>query len=105
MSEDRDDDAEQNTPLGAVRRFAADLANTIGLARRLVRRGVTVDLTGLEQQVGLLCAKTLDLAPEEGRRMRPDLIALNADVDQLASVLARPTSAPPATTPPATDPA
>jgi hypothetical protein len=88
MSEDRDDDAEQDTPLGAVRRFAADLADMVSLARRLVGRGVTVDLTGLEQQVGLLCAKSLDLPPEEGRRMRPDLIALNADVDQLARVLA-----------------
>ena len=47
MSEDRDDDAEQDTPLGAVRRFAADLADMVSLARRLVGRGVTVDLTGL----------------------------------------------------------
>jgi hypothetical protein len=88
MSEDRDDNAEQDTQLGAVRRFAADLADTVGLARRLVARGVAVDLTGLEQQVGLLCAKTLDLPPEQGRRMRPDLIALDADVGQLARALA-----------------
>ena len=33
--------------------------------------------TGLDHQVGLLCAKSLDLPPDEGRRVRPRLIALS----------------------------
>jgi hypothetical protein len=48
-----------------------------------------IDLNGLEDQVGLLCAKALDLQPDDGRAMRNDLVAVLARVDALGVALAR----------------
>ncbi len=46
--------------------------------------------------VGLLCARALDLAPEQGREMRVELITLRSDIDALAHTLGcrRPTPDP-----------
>ena len=46
-----------------------------------------MDLTGLEDQVGLLCAKALDLPPAEGRTMRGELVAVLARMDALTVAL------------------
>ncbi len=56
--------------------MSEELARTICIARALVEHGRTVDLAGLDRGVGLLCAKTLDLAPEAGRTARPHLVSL-----------------------------
>ena len=50
--------------------------------------GRAIDLTGLDHEVGLLCAKSLDLPPDEGRRIRPQLIALSGVMEALSRVLA-----------------
>ena len=50
----------------------------------LVDSNREVDLTGLDREIGLLCAKTLDLPPDEGRRIRPRLIALSGSVEALS---------------------
>ena len=47
-----------------------------------------IDLTGLERQVGLLCAQSLDLPPDEGRRVRPRLLALSGSMEVLSRALA-----------------
>lgn len=83
MSEDTSQD-----PIEAVRTLADELTRMMGLACALAQSGRAVDLTGLEDQVGLLCAKSLDLPPEEGRRVRPRLIALSGSIEALSRVLA-----------------
>ncbi len=62
----------------------------IAVARALAESGRRLDLTGLDSQVGLLCARMLDLEPDEGRIARVELLRLRADLDALAAVLARP---------------
>ncbi len=76
------------SPIDAVRVLAEDLSQVVGVACALVEAGRVVDLSGLDSQVGLLCAKTLDLPPEEGRRARPWLIALSGGVEALSRALA-----------------
>ena len=67
--------------------LAEQLAHTIKVSRALLETGRTVDLTGLLQSAGILCAKALDLAPRQGRLMRPALIALMAEVDAASAAL------------------
>lgn len=81
---------QPDTPLAWVRDYADSLSRTLGLARALVEAGRRIDLAGLDSQVGLLCARALDLDPEEGRRVRPDLIALRNEIDALTALLAHP---------------
>lgn len=69
-----------DTPADAVRAYAEQLTRLVDTARALVDSNREVDLTGLECEIGLLCAKSLDLPPEEGRRIRPRLIALFGSV-------------------------
>jgi hypothetical protein len=67
--------------------LAEDVARTLVVARVLARHERIIDLHGLDGMVGLLCAKTLDLAPETARAMRPRLQALRAELDALAALL------------------
>ena len=63
---------------------------TVRIARALVQAGRQVDLGGLDRMVGLLCARVLDLPPEQGRTLRPRLLALLAELDELNGALAPP---------------
>ena len=92
---------QPDAPIAWVREYAGGLARTLGLAGALVEAGRRIDLAGLDSQVGLLCARALDLDPEEGRQVRADLMALRDIVDTLAALLARP---PPDDDPPVEDP-
>jgi hypothetical protein len=76
------------TALGGARALADGLAGTLRMARGLAAAGRRVDVAGLDRAIGLLCAKSLDLPPEEGRQMRVVLIALLREVDALAATLA-----------------
>jgi hypothetical protein len=80
-------DTRSAQPIDAVRAFADELAKIVGVAKTLVEAGHMIDLTGLTDQVGLLCATSLDLPPEEGRRIRPRLIALSGSFEALVSAL------------------
>ena len=82
------------TPLDRALGLAGGLRDTLGIARALAETGRRLDLTGLDSQVGLLCARVLDLEPDEGRTARVELIRLRAELDALAAVLARPPPAP-----------
>jgi hypothetical protein len=75
-------------PLAAVRAVADELTDMVGVARALASSGRIVDLTGFDQQVGLLCAKVLDLPPEVGRQLRPRLIVLSGALEALSRELA-----------------
>jgi hypothetical protein len=81
-------DAETLDPAEAVRELAEKLTHMLGVARALAESGRAIDLAGFEQDVGLLCAKSLDLPPAAGREMRPHLVALSGAVELLSRVLA-----------------
>ena len=85
-------DAE--TPLATVRACLEQLGHTLRIARALVRAGKQVDLTGLDAEMGYVCARTLDLPPEEGRALRPELIGLRTELDALTATLATPAPPP-----------
>ncbi|MDR3474397.1 MAG: hypothetical protein P4M09_22335 [Devosia sp.] len=70
------------------------MSNTMVIVHRLIDDGRTVDLTGLDTQIGLLCAKALDLPAEDGRLVRPALISLLDKVDAVSAALAANAPAP-----------
>lgn len=76
-------------PIEAVRALAEELTKMVCIAQVLVAANRQVDLTGLDSQIGLLCAKSLDLPPDEGRKIRPRLIALFGSVEELSRSLAK----------------
>jgi hypothetical protein len=77
----------QAPPLAAARDLAHAIAGTLRMARGFLAAGRCVDLTGLEELVGLLCAKSLDLPPEQGRQMRVVLIDLRRELDAVSAML------------------
>ncbi|MDR3538899.1 MAG: hypothetical protein P4L71_20560 [Acetobacteraceae bacterium] len=78
----------QHAPQDALLSFLEDMSNTMVIVHRLIDDGRTVDLTGLDAQIGLLCAKALDLPAEQGRFVRPALISLLRKVDSVSTALA-----------------
>jgi hypothetical protein len=74
-------------PAKAVRDFAEQLSKLVDVARALVDSDRAVDLIGLDGEIGLLCAKSLDLPPDEGRRIRPRLIALSGSLEGLSRAI------------------
>ena len=76
-------------PLHAAETLARTLTGTVRLARAMTEARRPVDLAGLDDKVGLLCAKALDLPPEQGRDFRPVLAALLVDLTALHAVLTR----------------
>lgn len=84
---------DTETPLATVRACLEQLGRTLGIARSFVQAGKQVDLTGLDAEMGYVCARTLDLPPDEGLGLRPVLIGLRAELDILSSALT--TRAPP----------
>ena len=74
-------------PTEAVCALADELMNVLSVATCFLEAGRSIDLTGLNDQVGLLCAKSLDLPPDEGRRVRPRLIVLSGSIEALSRAL------------------
>jgi hypothetical protein len=79
--------AGQDESLEDLLSFVEDLTNALTISRRLVEDGRLIDLSGLDGQVGLLCAKALDLPPEVGRVARSAMIALMGEIDLLTKEL------------------
>ncbi len=75
------------TRIGRTRSLAGGVATTIRLSRALVDTGRSVDLAGLDRIIGLLCAKALDLQPEQGRELIPELSAMLREIDGLSAAL------------------
>ena len=73
--------------LDAMRGLGVNLSHLLRMTRALVAGGRSVDICGLDRQIGLLCAKTLDLPPADGRVLRPMLRDLLTDLDALSVVL------------------
>jgi len=74
-------------PARDVAAYIDDLRKTVALSTALTKSGRQVDLAGLEQAVGVLCAKALDLMPHEGRTLRPALLELLQALDALIAAM------------------
>ena len=73
--------------LRSVEQGAESLLKTLRLARAMLQVQRFVELEGLRDHAGLLCAKVMDLPPELGRTMRPRLLLLLAEVDAVAGAV------------------
>jgi hypothetical protein len=82
--------ASATAPQEAVLAMADGIAATLSVARTLLHSGRQIDLTGLDQMTGRLCASALDLPIEQGRTVRPRLAALLASIDDLNKALPPP---------------
>jgi hypothetical protein len=61
------------------------LSGTLRLARVFAEARRPLDLRGLPDLAGRVCAAALDLPPEQGRALRPRLAALLGEIDALAA--------------------
>ena len=84
----RTQSSEADMPMDAVRALANELLRLVGAACALVEAGGDIDLANFDNKVGLLCAWMLDLPPDEGRLLRPHLIALSGSVEGLSRAIA-----------------
>ncbi len=66
----------------------AALEGMLRVALALAQAARPIDLAGLDQRVGRVCAQALDLPPAEGRALRPRLAGLLAGIEALAAQLA-----------------
>ena len=80
--------AEQRAA-ASVRLLAAQLVATLSTARVLIECGRGVDLSGAQDGVGQLCARTLDLPPAAGLELRALLLAVQDEVDLITAALNR----------------
>jgi hypothetical protein len=67
--------------------LAERLSRTLAVARALALAGRHVELAGIQDGVGLLCAKTLDLDRPHARGLLPALHELTAQIDSLYLIL------------------
>jgi len=71
-----------------VAELGSRIARTLGVARALAQSGRQLDLRGIEDGVGRLCAQTLDLPPRDAHSMVFMLREILAQVDALTEILA-----------------
>lgn len=78
----------RSSQLEGVLILAAEVRRVAALARAMAISRRRVSLAGLENAVGLLCAKALDLPPDEVGPVRAQLLLLRAELDRLTAALA-----------------
>jgi hypothetical protein len=78
---------EHPTDTPGVSGMADGLAATLRTARALCDAGRPIDLTGLQDMVGVLCAHVLDLPLVEGRQMRATLEMLDHEIGLLLQAM------------------
>ncbi|MES2711511.1 MAG: hypothetical protein V4653_08000 [Pseudomonadota bacterium] len=74
----------------AVADMAEGARMMLGVTAALVGSGRRVDLAGLDDEFGRLCAGILALPLAESRRLRPKLEALREQLDHLHTALPPP---------------
>ena len=82
--------ADSPSPSARAASAARAVAGTLRMAHALAETCGGIDLAGLEQEIGRLCAAALDLPPSEGRTLRPLLEAVLDELDELSACLALP---------------
>lgn len=83
-------DPNDDTAFQTAAILAEVASGTLQMARVLAAGARVLDLSGLDGDIGLLCARTLDLNPADGRAMRPRLITLLEELDALRAALRPP---------------
>jgi len=83
-------DSAPSSPSDRAAALARAAVGTLQMARALAKARRRIDLTGLDQEIGRLCAATLDLPGAEGRAMRPLLVGVLAELDALAACVTAP---------------
>jgi hypothetical protein len=68
--------------------LARAAVGTLQVARALAQSRRSIDLTGLDHEIGRLCAASLDLPAAQGRAMRPLLFSVLAELDALSACVA-----------------
>ena len=78
----------ENEPrLARLRARLDGVRATLRLAQALAESGEHVDLAGLDDQIGQLCATALDLPYAAGRQLRADMILLAGQAEALSAAL------------------
>jgi len=90
FSQDFPDDSGPLEPPPRLVSLAERLSRTLAVARALVLSGRDIDLSGIQDGIGVLCAKTLDLVPEQGRLMLPMLHEMKAQIESLSQAMRQP---------------
>ena len=84
--------SEPGPPLDLNVRHVANMAEgitaTLRTARGLADANRPIDLAGLDNMVGALCAQVLDLPLEDGRPFRAVLLGLDQELELLRGALA-----------------
>jgi hypothetical protein len=75
--------ASVGNQLAAVQSLIQGLGQMLRVAGALVQAGRNVDLAGIDRQIGLLCAKALDLPTPDGRKCHRQLVELRDQIDAL----------------------
>ena len=73
--------------LATVFKLAGQVHDVAAIARSLVKTDRRIDLAGLADMVGLLCARALDLPPAQGRRAVSRLQRLLRELDALHAAI------------------
>lgn len=73
------------SPSAHAAALARATVGTLQVARALAQSRRRIDLTGLDQEVGRLCAASLDLPAAQGRAMRPLLLSVLAELEALSA--------------------
>jgi len=82
-------EAEKGGAAAAITAALGHLADTLAVARVLVQSGLAVDLSGLDREVGDLCAEAVALPRAEGREMASPLADLLAQIEDLERAMER----------------
>ncbi len=85
---DRPPNTDPPSPSQRAVALAEALVGTLRMAHALAQTRRHVDLAGLDQDIGRLCAAALDLPPAEGLAMRATLATVLAELDALTACLA-----------------
>lgn len=79
------DDKQIASRLDRLLGEASALGGLLQASEALIDAGRRLDIDGLDLRVGRLCAQCLDLEPNEGRALRPGLVALRLQLDRLSA--------------------
>ncbi len=74
-----------SSPSDRAAALARAAVGTLQVARALAQSRRGIDLAGLVQEIGRLCAAALDLPAAQGRAMRPLLLGVLAELDALTA--------------------
>lgn len=94
MPPPRPANSDPDAAVAAITAAVEQLTETLVLARVLVQSGAAIDLSGLDREIGDLCAEAIALPRAEGRDMASPLADLLTEIEQLERAMERHPRAP-----------